>query len=123
MVLQIVIALLFITSCFINVRKRSDETEVLQKIGESNLEIEMLVQQGLDRLTDEGAVFLWSANGNKGLNLALTANAVAQLKEQGIINPASYFLHKKVAVSGAVMKLNGQHLLPIQAADQIQILS
>ncbi|MBO1272352.1 hypothetical protein J3L11_11935 [Shewanella sp. 4t3-1-2LB] len=122
MILQIIIALLFITSCLIDARAREhlSSRQALDQIGR-NVEIDMVIKHSEDRYADEGVIYLYDDNTN-ALSLALTAGAIAQLQEQGIVDPAGYFLNKKLTVAGAVMRLNERYLLPVQNADQLTLL-
>ncbi|MCL1074018.1 hypothetical protein [Shewanella dokdonensis] len=121
MILQIVIALLFISSCFIDARARErlSSQQALEQVG-NHVEIAMVIGHSQDRRTEEGVIYL-NDEHTRELLLTLTASAIAELKEQGIIDPAAYFLSKKLTVTGSIMRVGERYLLPIQTAEQLQL--
>lgn len=125
---QLVIAALFLVSCCIDVSaaQRLSAKDASKNIGKANLDIEFVVSSSSDQQASDGVIYLnrqSAAQDSDNLRLCLSANAIAQLQERGIVNPAKTLLGKQLRVAGAVMRLQGQALLPIQSADQITIIA
>ncbi|KFZ36581.1 hypothetical protein HR45_15740 [Shewanella mangrovi] len=121
---QIAIAVMFLLSCCIDAKawQRLTSKAASKRLGKANLDVRMTVQHSQDALASDGALYLDSEADNTAqdnLRLSLTADALAQLTERGIVNPARYFMGKQLEVHGAVMQLDGRAVLPITHADQI----
>ncbi|QSX32771.1 hypothetical protein JYB87_13595 [Shewanella avicenniae] len=121
---QIAIAVMFLLSCCIDAKawQRLTSRQASQHPGEANLEVMMTVKNSQYAMQTEGALHLDSeadASHADNLRISLTASALAQLTERGIVNPARYFMGKQLEIHGAVMQINGRAVLPITQADQI----
>ena len=125
---QLVIAALFLASCCIDVSaaQRLSAKDASKHVGKANLDIDFVVSSSSVQQASDGVIYLDSqaaAQHSDNLRLCLSANAVAQLQERGIVNPAKTLLGKRLHIAGAVMRIQGQALLPIQSADQIAVIA
>ncbi|MCH1919404.1 hypothetical protein L9G15_08175 [Shewanella sp. A3A] len=128
MLVQLIIAALFLASCCIDVSawQRLSAKDASNKVGVANLDIDFIVSSSNDQRDSDGVVYLDSQSESKhqdNLRLCLSANAIAQLQERGVINPAKSLLGKHLHIAGAVMRIQGQAMLPIQSADQITVVA
>jgi len=99
--------------------------EAVKLVGRPEVVVEMVVKKAKDRLGNRGVIYLDSEADFKdpnNLGVALSAGAVAKLKEAGIADPAAHFLGKTIRVQGCVMKFEERPYLPVLDPTRIEIV-
>jgi hypothetical protein len=103
----------------------STPVEAIKQIGAPKVVIEMVVKQSKDRLEKRGIIYLDSEDDfkdEKNLGVAISAEAAAKFKAQGVADPAAHFHGKTIRVRGCVMRFEDRPYLPVHEPEQVQIV-
>lgn len=99
--------------------------EAVRRIGEPQVLVEMSVKQTKDRLARRGVIYLDSETdfrSETNLGVAVSAEAAAKFRAQGVADPAAYFLGKTIRVRGCVMRFEERPYLPVHDPGQITVV-
>jgi len=99
--------------------------EAINQIGKPEVVVEMVVKKAKDRLEQRGIIYLDSEEDfkdEKNLGVAISAEAAAKFKKQGIADPASHFAGKTIRVRGCVMRFEERPYLPVHDPEQITLV-
>jgi hypothetical protein len=99
--------------------------EAIDQIGKPEVIVEMVVKKSKDRLEKRGIIYLDSEEDFKSatnLGVAISAEAAAKFKKQGIADPAAHFEGKTIRVRGCVMRFEERPYLPVHDPEQISIV-
>jgi hypothetical protein len=94
------------------------------KIGQE-ITVEMVVATAKDRLEKRGEIYLDSEldfRSDKNFAVVITPAGAAQLKEQGLADPAQHFLGKTIRAKGTVKEVDGVPRIEIDEPKQIEIV-
>ena len=100
-------------------------SEAIDQIGKPQVVVEMTVKSAKDRLEKRGIIYLDSEEAfanPKNLGVAISAEAAAQFKKNGIADPAKHFKDKTIRVRGCVMRFEERPYFPVHTPDQIVIV-
>lgn len=59
----------------------------------------------------------------KNFGIAISAQAALQFRNQGITDPANYFLGKTIRVKGCIMRFENRLYLPVLDSQQVDIFN
>ena len=99
--------------------------EAIKQVGKSTVVVEMTVKKAKDRLEKRGILYLDSEDDPKdknNLGIAISTEAAAQLRKNGIADPAKHFEGKQIRVRGCVMRFEERYYLPVLDISQIQAI-
>jgi len=99
--------------------------EAIQQIGKPQVVVEMTVKSAKDRLEKRGVIYLDSEDNfadPMNLGVAISAEAAAKFKKNGIAEPAKHFNGKIIRVRRCVMRFEERPYLPVHSPKQIVIV-
>lgn len=99
--------------------------EASKHIGKPTVVVEMTVRAAKDRLDRRGIIYLDSEEDfmdERNLGVAISAEAAAKFKQQGLVDPASHFLGKTIRVRGCLMRFEERLYLPVHDPVQITVV-
>jgi hypothetical protein len=99
--------------------------QAIEQIGKPQVEVQMTVKAAKDRLAKRGIIYLDSEEDfadPKNLGIAISAEAAARFKKNGIADPAKHFKGKTIRVRGCVMRFEERPYLPVYGPKQITIV-
>lgn len=99
--------------------------EAIKQVGKPTVVAELTVKKAKDRLAKRGIIYLDSEddfNSEKNLAVAISAEAAAKFKEQGIKDLAAHFQGKTIRVRGCMMRFEERPYLPVHDPNQITIV-
>jgi hypothetical protein len=99
--------------------------EAIDRIGRPQVIVEMTVRSSKDRLAKRGIIYLDSEEDfadPKNLGVAISAEAAARFKKDGIDDPATHFKGKTLRVRGCVMRFEERPYLPVHSPKQIVVV-
>jgi hypothetical protein len=99
--------------------------QAIEQIGRPQVVVEMTVRSAKNRLEKRGIVYLDSEadfTSPANLGVAISAEAAAKYKENGVADAAAHFLGKAIRVRGCVMRFEERPYLPVHDPEQIVII-
>ncbi|GIW85213.1 MAG: hypothetical protein KatS3mg107_0873 [Gemmataceae bacterium] len=99
--------------------------EAIRQIGQPGVVVEMVVKKAKNRLEQRGLIYLDSEEDfrdEKNLGVAISAEAAAKFRAQGIADPAAHFLGQTIRVRGCVMRFENRPYLPVHDPQQITLI-
>lgn len=97
----------------------------IKQIGKPSVTVEMVVKKAKDRIEKRGIIFLDSESdftALTNLGVAISAEAAAKYRENGIKDFVAHFEGKTIRVRGCIMRFENRPYLPVHAPDQITIV-
>jgi hypothetical protein len=99
--------------------------EAIEQIGHPHVLVEMTVKSAKDRLEKRGIIYLDSEEDfadPQNLGVAVSVEAAAKFKKDGIDDPAAHFKGKTIRVRGCVMRFEERPYLPVHDPRQIVVV-
>jgi hypothetical protein len=99
--------------------------EAIEQIGKPQIVVEMTVKSAKDRLAKRGIIYLDSEEDfadSQNLGVAISAEAAAKFKKDGIDDPAAHFKGKMIRVRGCIMRFEERPYLPVHDPRQIVVV-